>query len=104
MGGNANNLKNPLLHHYPVNHSVLYAETERTKSLPFSPQSFITKPFDQTKTRRTRNSRDVFPFFIALEDLEREDGNLLANSPVFVDLPNAGRCYVYLIRYVKLSG
>ena len=47
------------------------------------------KSFDQSKTGQTRNYGDVFPFLIALQDLERQDLKLLAHSPVFIDLPYA---------------
>jgi len=70
-------------------------------TLPFSGQRIIMKALDHSQTLRPRNSDDVFPFLVALQDFGGESANLTTDSLLFVDFPHTLKC-IYFIKYVKI--
>ena len=57
-------------------------------SFPLSLKAFIMEPFDQAKALRARDSYDIFPLLIPLEDVFLEAIESLSGPAVFVDLPH----------------
>lgn len=93
MGGNLNNLNQQHVGDNPVNYTPLEAEPGRTVVLPLAGQGFIVKPLDGAQSRRPRNSGNILPLFVALQNLDRDRaGKLLIDATVFFDLPHGTLC------------
>ncbi len=69
----------------------LLIKTRRAEAFPLTRQRFVAKAFDCTKALWARKSGNVFPFFVALQDFERNTTRrkLFIDVPVFFDAPHA---------------
>lgn len=56
----------PFLDH--VNHAVPFSEPGGPVAFPFSMKSFVMESLDKPYAGRARDSHDVLPFLISLED------------------------------------
>jgi hypothetical protein len=76
-----------------VHHPPLEPEPGRTMALPLTGQSFIVEPDDGSQSGRPRESGDVLPLLVALQNLNGDGtGELLVDATVFFDLPPAILC------------
>lgn len=69
-------------------------------AFPFAGQSFIVKPLYGLQTKRPRDSGNVFPFLVTLQNLNWDGaGKLFVNATVFFDFPYAA-LFLYQLWYV----
>jgi len=81
------------LHQYSITldsieDAKLVVEPRRPVAFPFSVKRLVMKARDHPQTLRPRNSNDVFPFLVALEDIGGEFPELSTNAIVLVDFPH----------------
>ena len=85
----------------PVDHPPLKPKPGGTVTLPITGKGFVVKPFDSPQTFRPGKTSDVLPFFVTLQNLDRNGTRkLFVDAAVFYDLPHATLC-IYYIWYVK---
>lgn len=88
MGRNAYDLDADLVPLYPIDNAILLAQPRRSMALPFSRQRFIIESLDESQTLGARNSDDILPFLVPLEDFYRELPDLPDNPAMLVELPH----------------
>ena len=93
MGGNLHNLDQQYVGDNSVNHSPLESEPGSAMAFPLARQSFIVKPLDGSQSQWPRDSGNVFPFLVTLQNLNRDRARkLFVNAAVFFDLPHTALC------------
>jgi len=81
-----------------IDHSILLIQPAGSVATPIPFQRLIAKPFDHAKTSGTGDPDYVLPFFVPLQDLDRQFVKLLPGSAVLIDLPHRDRLYIpYMI-------
>ena len=72
-------------------------------AFPFTREGFIVKSFDGPQSQRPRDSSNVFPFLVTLQNLDRNRARkLFVDATVLFDLPHVALC-IYHEWYVKNS-
>src|SRR5690348_39191 len=74
MSGDSNDPHQQHIGERLINDSPLFVQSRGTKAFPFTGKRLIAKATDCAQPGGSRESRDVLPFFVALQDL---DGDLL---------------------------
>ena len=64
--------------------------------LPFARECLVMKPSDLAQSNRTRNSRDILPLLVSLQNLLRHRCALLVDATMLEDLPHAILCICYI--------
>jgi hypothetical protein len=55
---------------------------------PLTSKGFVSKALDRSKALRPGDCNDVFPFFIALQNIDRYRGNALYDATMLKYLPH----------------
>src|SRR5450830_1479180 len=85
--GHLNDLDQQYVGDYSVHHPPLESEPGRTMALPLTGESFIAESDDGSQSGRPRESGDVLPLLITLQNLNGDGaGELLVDATVFFDL------------------
>ena len=70
-------------------------------AFPLTRKGFVVKPLNSPQSQRPRDSGNVFPFLVTLQNLDRYGaGKLFIDAMVLLDLPHAALC-IYHEWYVK---
>ena len=91
MWGNADYLNSHDVGLHGVDDAPLLVQARRPETLPIAGQRLIAEALDDTEALRTREHGYVFPFFVALQDFDRNAPRreFLVRLPVLQDLPHA---------------
>jgi len=101
MGGNLNDLDQQHVGDNSVNHPPLELEPGGTMALPLTGRGFVVKSLDRSQSGRPRDPGNVFPFFVTLQNLNRDRARkLFVDAAMFFELPHAILC-IYHKQYVK---
>ena len=70
-------------------------------ALPLTREGFVVKPLNGPQSQRPRDSGDVFPFLVTLQNFDRDGARkLFIDATVLFNLPHAALC-IYYEWYVK---
>ena len=70
-------------------------------ALPLTREGFVVKSLNGSQSQWPRDSGDVFPFLVTLQNLDGDGARkLLVDATVLFDLPHAVLC-IYHVWYVK---
>ncbi len=90
MGGDLYYLNLQHVGDNPIDHPPLKPQPGRSMPFPFAGQRFVVETLDGSKPLRSGKSGNVFPFFVTLQNLDRNDARKLpVDATVFFDLPHA---------------
>lgn len=72
-----------------IDHPPLKPEARRSMSLPLAGQCFVVEALDGSQTLRPGKPGNVFPFFVTLQNINRNGTRkLFVYATVFFDLPH----------------
>ena len=71
-----------------IYHPILLIQPGRSMSTPLTTQRFIVEPANGSQAGGARNSDDILPLLVSLQNLCRKNIELLLGSAMFIDFPH----------------